>query len=1074
MIKKATNVQYSYIISGNGIQNGNPSPSNILPFDGCGDKTGNLLDYTTVENTSNATAAQISDGISVSGRYYVQFKTVKFTVGSSYTMSWTAKTISGTVTTMWRFHYSDNTYSSMPSSGGSLVVEKEVVALLLYVNTRSTESGVVELTNIMLNIGSTPRPYKPYGYVLPIEYDNNISASIYLGQVQTTRNIKKLVLTGQEDWNMPYTSIFRLNLNGYLRDANNIVVCTHYKGIAPVSTVDDVGMNETALLLSSSGNNYFYIHDNRTNLNTFTTYLQQQYSAGTPVTVWYVLATPEVSITNEPLMKIGNYVDTINNTQSGIDITTNNLIVNTTIPPSDISISTSATWVPIPYNKYNTETISTIAPIDFLSNGQDITVGVKGNVEQLEIPSPQNPAMPEGTGDKTENLFDKVFASGYNLSSNGNPVAYQGDSRCATLEPVDVSNVNNVTFSFVNTASGMKNFIYSLFNGSSLVTRVAGGQSGDTIDVSLGDKLYLCVYSNLASVNAAETTTNIMLNEGSTPLPYEPYGYKLDISSANTTTPVYLGEVQSVRAIKKKVFDGSENWRLSGGNLYSDAIDTDALVNQVCKCTHFTSSGSAGIYVSVGANRLKLFSAAFPEGVTNATTMKSWVAQQYNNGTPLVVYYILATPQTAVVNEPLMKIGDYADEVSGISIPTTKGSNTLSINTSVQPSNVQVSISGWVPHNNIKEYKNNAWMATSWEGFRDIVRAGNGPTRYPIGTKLYETWGDNTSNAWIIVDYDNSNYSDPDISALGYTHNVVLYEEKINYLKVFDNTEAWLYTESVLPAGTYRFTIPNYDTTYGGNKTYIFTSTVDVPIHGQLTLSWPYQQNPVSVSAYTTNTSTTALFTATVTEWDGTTTSEDLGTIKLAMTDPDSTYGKLNHIHRARYGSNNYYQSGIRQWMNADATANNWWKPTNIFDRPYSNRTSDGGLYLMDKDFRKVIAAPNITCITNNIFETGTSGSTAFKLQTQYTIRDKIFLPTHTELNLSSNPNIGTVFSQYTNAGNDDRIKYRKDNGNAYYYWFRTPYPSFGYNVRGVTSSGALSGDYALNTRGAVRACIIQ
>ena len=454
--------------------------------------------------------------------------------------------------------------------------------------------------------------------------------------------------------------------------------------------------------------------------------------------------------------------------------------------------------------------------------------------------------------------------------------------------------------------------------------------------------------------------------------------------------------------------------------------------------------------------------------------LKTYLQQQYATGTPVTVWYVLAEPETAVVNEPLMKIGDFADEISNITIPTTKGSNTLSINTSVQPSNVQVSISGWVPHNNIKEYKNNAWMATSWEGFRDIVRAGNGPTRYPIGTKLYETWGDDTSNAWIIVDYDNSNYNDPDISALGYTHNVVLYEEKINYLKQFDASEAWLYVETAIPAGTYRFTIPDYDTSYGGGKTYIFTSTVDVPIHGQLTLSWPYQQNPVSVSAYTTNTSTTALFTATLTEWDGTTTSEDLGTIKLAMSDPDSTYGKLNHIHRARYGSNNYYQSGIRQWLNSDATANNWWKPTNIFDRPYSNRTTDGGLYLMDKDFRKVIAAPNITCITNNIFETGTSGSTAFKLQTQYTIRDKIFLPTHTELNLSSNPNIGTVFSQYTNAGNDDRIKYRKDNGNAYYYWCRTPYPSNGHTVRNVNTSGALYSNSASNTIGAVRACIIQ
>jgi hypothetical protein len=64
----------------------------------------------------------------------------------------------------------------------------------------------------------------------------------------------------------------------------------------------------------------------------------------------------------------------------------------------------------------------------------------------------------------------------------------------------------------------------------------------------------------------------------------------------------------------------------------------------------------------------------------------------------VVIWYVLATPETAIVNEPLAKIGDYADELSstdaGVTIPTAKGGNTLSVDTTVQPS--EMSITGYI------------------------------------------------------------------------------------------------------------------------------------------------------------------------------------------------------------------------------------------------------------------------------------------------------------------------------------------------------------------------------------------
>lgn len=382
----------------------------------------------------------------------------------------------------------------------------------------------------------------------------------------------------------------------------------------------------------------------------------------------------------------------------------------------------------------------------------------------------------------------------------------------------------------------------------------------------------------------------------------------------------------------------------------------------------------------------------------------------------------------------------------------------------------------WVKQDTVYERDNGKWIpASSWSEFRDLVRSGDAPALYPVGTKLYENWGDKTSNAWIVVDYPTGeDYLDSNLAQQGYTNRVMLMEEKLNYLRVFDAIEAWLYVETAIPVGTYRFTIPNYDTIHGGNMTYIFTSTADVPVGSQLTLTWAYNTEPTKVQGYSSSTSTTALFDVTIAKWDGTTACTDLGTIKLAQNDADSTYGKLNHIHRARYGSNNYHQSGLRQWLNADATANNWWTPTNIFDRPYDNRSTAGRLNTLNSSMKAVLATPTVNCITNNLFEYPSLDGTTFSLQTAYTVKDKLFLVTHTETNLSSTPNVDSVLDYYTNAQNADRIKYRKDNRTAYYWWLRTPTPTNAYTVRYVNTSGALDSNYARGTYGSAAACIIQ
>ena len=122
-----------------------------------------------------------------------------------------------------------------------------------------------------------------------------------------------------------------------------------------------------------------------------------------------------------------------------------------------------------------------------------------------------------------------------------------------------------------------------------------------------------------------------------------------------------------------------------------------------------------------------------------------------------------------------------------------------------------------------------------------------------------------------------------------------------------------------------------------------------------------------------------------------------------------------------------------------------------------------------------VMVNPDIINITNNIFECESIGGMLYPLNTNYTLKDKIFLLSHTEVNLSANPTLGIVTDYYnTHNTNADRIKYRKDNNNAGYWWLRTPHPSYAYVVRLVVTGGVLNGDIASNSYGCAPAWVIQ
>lgn len=330
-------------------------------------------------------------------------------------------------------------------------------------------------------------------------------------------------------------------------------------------------------------------------------------------------------------------------------------------------------------------------PVTFVADGTPLLdYIISGNMSQTGTPSPDNPIMPEGTGEKTGNLFDESNFALVQVTST----AYRYGTSLGVLPQ------GTYTFSATKSASAQSIYLTARLNGTYSQTTISTVPFTFTAD---GNSEYIIrTANNTGTTWEAEHYSDIMLNTGSTPLPYEPYGYKIPILSANTTTPVYLGEVQTTRRIAK-IDLGTLNWRkTASGNFWSDNFISDM------KAIYNTDTGNAicTTFKEVTPNAVASTPYAFSSCLNNQqrpfvnkTGFENLTAEEFKQAmSGVYMYYVLANEETAVVNEPLMKIGDYADTLSmeqaGAQIPTANGSTTLDVETTVPPSEVYIKYRG--------------------------------------------------------------------------------------------------------------------------------------------------------------------------------------------------------------------------------------------------------------------------------------------------------------------------------------------------------------------------------------------
>ena len=345
---------------------------------------------------------------------------------------------------------------------------------------------------------------------------------------------------------------------------------------------------------------------------------------------------------------------------------------------------------------------------------------------------------------------------------------------------------------------------------------------------------------------------------------------------------------------------------------------------------------------------------------------------------------------------------------------------------------------------------------STWAGIQKAVRSGIASEILPIGTQLAVNHSVYGTRLFDVVAHDYlKNVHDPA------AHTMTIMQHDLLTGTQFDSPEAVYYADAQLAAGTYNFTITAYDKWVAG--TYQFTLTSPVPAGGQICVTgqYPYQGNitAASIKTYSSRTSTTPIETATITAGSGGT---SLGTCGE---------GALNHTHRIAYGSNNYKESAMRQFLNSSAAAGSVWTPQTKFDRPPSWVTTLVGYKAgLDQDFLAVVCPVELPCAANNTYEAPDSTVTK---NTKYTLNDEFYLASRREVFGSSDDvaDDTTVLPFYDGATAADRIKYR--DGSAADWWLRIPYAWNAFSVRLVVSDGTLGNGSACDAYGLAPACTI-
>ena len=225
------------------------------------------------------------------------------------------------------------------------------------------------------------------------------------------------------------------------------------------------------------------------------------------------------------------------------------------------------------YKEYGTDTDTiTTLPKTIIGDGQNISAyTIKGNMTQSGTPTPSNPIYPTECGDKTANLFDLATCTlGKYINASGAEVTSSASTEVAKLNHTDYISVTAgeaYTYHYESTGSTVNNTIALCWFDSTktIISRdtknVTEIETEYSLTATAPNNAAYCIINFTGYSDLAEFSFNV----GTTPLPYEPFGYKIPISLNNVTYPIYISE-----PLRKS---------LDGSNLY-DTIESNGTLTR--------------------------------------------------------------------------------------------------------------------------------------------------------------------------------------------------------------------------------------------------------------------------------------------------------------------------------------------------------------------------------------------------------------------------------------------------------------------------------------------------------------
>ena len=201
--------------------------------------------------------------------------------------------------------------------------------------------------------------------------------------------------------------------------------------------------------------------------------------------------------------------------------------------------------------------------------------------------------------------------------------------------------------------------------------------------------------------------------------------------------------------------------------------------------------------------------------------------------------------------------------------------------------------------------------------------------------------------------------------------------------------------------------------------------------------------------------------------------------LKLACFDAKES-GNSNSDRR-RYGNNRYSLSNLRQWLNKAGSP--WYQAQHGADAAPTNANvwSNYNEYDDEAGFLTGFSAQMLAAILNT---TLTVAKASVDGGGSETVTDRVFLLSKAEVGLGAENGVseGSTLAMFSDnasrqcrptaqaVANSEYTSGSLSASQPWWYWLRSPYASYSYNVRSVYSDGSLSGHYgAYDGNGGVR-----